>query len=377
MTDRKDTLNAAIRANRFFEGFSSAGRERLLCHALQQEVAEGGYLFYEGDPADGIYLLLEGDVDIIKEAGNTEQILGYMQAGDFLGEVSVLDGCGRSTTARARNAVAVARIPGGILLDILATEPVSLTLRLFQTVLSHLRHTNDLFVQEVLRKEKLSILGTMASALMHDLRNPIAGIHMAADLISFNHPEHKETAECCDKIRLQCDRLVAMAGELLEFSRDESKLQLVNTDSTTFLQQYHHLNEDYFRSTGLEFNFQAKPCPIQVDSMRLMRLLQNLVTNAVDVLRSKPDGRIDVTAWGQGSFFYLSVQDNGPGIPAEIRDRIFEPFFTHGKKGGTGLGMAIVHNVVLAHGGTITFETAAGQGTKFIVQLPLAANQTE
>ncbi len=70
--------------------------------------------------------------------------------------------------------------------------------------------------------------------------------------------------------------------------------------------------------------------------MRLLRVLQNLVSNAVQALSSRPGGRIDVRAWVSDSMLYLSVRDNGPGIPAEIKPRIFEPFVTYGKTGRDG-----------------------------------------
>jgi len=356
-------------ANRFLEGFSPTGRERLVNHLLYQDFPSGEYLFHEGDPGQGVCLVLEGEVEIVKTAGNREEIIRTLQAGDYLGEVAVLDGHGRSTDARARSNVSIATIPGEVLLEVLATEPVSLTLGLFKTVLDHLRRTNTLFMQEVVRKEKLSLVGEMASSLMHDLRNPISGIHLAADLISMTHND-EESVHCCNNIRLQCDRVVAMAGELLEFSRGESKLDLGHTETTTFLRQFMTLNEDYFRRTGIKFSFKAEPAPIEVDSMRLMRLVQNLVSNAVDALGSKTGAHIDIKTWVENSVFMLTVGDNGPGIPEVIRDRIFEAFVTHGKKGGTGLGMAIARNVVTAHGGTLSFETETGKGTKFIVHIP-------
>ncbi len=357
------------RENRFLEGFTPEGRERLMSQMVSVELPAGAYLFHEGDPADGVCLVLDGEVEIVKTASNREKVLGCFHAGDFLGEVAVLDGFGRSTDARARTAAVIATIPATPLLEVLDAEPVSLTLGLFQNVLTHLRNTNDLFVQEVVRKEKLSLVGEMASSLMHDLRNPISGIHLAADLITMNHTDD-ETVHCCDKIRLQCDRLVAMASELLEFSRGETRLDLNRTDTNAFLQRFVTLNEDYFKRTGLGFNIKAEPAPIEIDSMRLLRLVQNLVSNAVDALASKPGGCIDVKAWVRDSIFYLTVKDNGPGIPEAIRDRIFEPFVTHGKKNGTGLGMAIARNVVSAHRGTLTFTTELGKGTEFLVQIP-------
>src|SRR5258708_5087967 len=143
------------RTNRFLEGFTPAGRERLLSHAKHEDYPDGAYLFREGDPADGVCLVLDGVVEIVKAAGNHGEILGCFQPGDYLGEVAVLDGFGRSTDARARGAVSLAKIPREELLAVLDTEPVALTLGLFQNVLQHLRKTNDLFVREVVRKEKL------------------------------------------------------------------------------------------------------------------------------------------------------------------------------------------------------------------------------
>ncbi len=110
-----------------------------------------------------------------------------------------------------------------------------------------------------------------------------------------------------------------------------------------------------------------------VDTVRLQRLLQNLVTNAVEAVTGRPGACIELRAWAEGSDFYLEVYDNGPGIPDAVKARIFEPFFTHGKKGGTGLGMAIVQNVVMAHHGTIALETGPEQGTRFLIKLPQGA----
>ncbi len=357
------------RANRFLEAFSPGGRERIISHLVYQELVAGEYLFREGDPAHGVCLVLEGQVESIKTSDNREQVLALFEPGDFLGEVAVLDGQGRSTDARARGAASVAWIPTSNLLEVLLTEPVTLTLHLFQNVLALLRKTNDLYVDEVVHKKKLSLIGEMAGSLMHDLRSPVQVILSSIDVIRLNHSD-LETADCCDKMELQCDRLVAMAGELLEFSRGETKLHLTRTDTAALLRQFEAFNEEAFRPVGVKFNLEAEPAEIEVDSMRLLRVLQNLVSNAVEALASKPGGLIDVRAWVADSILYLTVRDNGPGIPAGIRDRIFEPFATQGKVGGTGLGLAIVSNVVAAHRGKITFETQAGQGTEFLIRLP-------
>ena len=365
-----------LKSSRFLEKFYPSARDNLIAAAIRQRHGDGVTIFNEGDPADGIYLVLEGEIEIVKKAGRREQVLGSFLPGDYLGEVSLLDGFGRSTGARAKGLTSIARIPREPLLEVLDSEPVALTIGLFQQVLGHLRRTNDRFVKEVVHKEKLSLVGEMASSLMHDLRNPLTGIELAADLITLNHTDD-ETSRCCRTIRLQCERVVAMAGELLEFSRGEAKLAPARTTTVDFLQQFDTLNGDYFQSTGVEFHLEAIPDEIDIDTMRMLRLLQNLVTNAVEAINQKPGGRIEIRAYVEEEMFHLTLTDNGPGIPDAIRDRLFEPFATHGKKNGTGLGMSIVQNIVTAHRGTITFETAPGRGTTFHVQIPQFRKQTQ
>jgi signal transduction histidine kinase len=357
------------RDHRFLDGFPPPERERLLGCMIREIHADGAYLFREGDAADGVYLVLEGQVEIVRVAGTQEKILGAISPGNYFGEVAVLDGLGRSTAARARGATAIAKIPGTILLDVLATGPGAQTLHLLQHVLADLRRATDQVVVEVVHKEKLSLVGEMASSLMHDLRIPVSSIRLSADLIDTTSRNGK-IPQWCDGIRLQCDRLVGMAAELMEFSRGESTLALGRTTTADFLDQFKALNEGCLVPDGIKIIFHAEPAEIEIDAMRMQRVLQNLVSNAVKALRSTTRPRIEVEARVQDSTFYLAVKDNGPGIPIEIQGRIFEPFVTNDKSEGIGLGMAIVHNIVKAHAGKITFETAPDQGTALLVSLP-------
>ncbi len=359
------------RANRFMELFSTSGRERLMAHLEYLEMTPGQVIFSEGDPSDGIYLILEGIVDITKTVASHDVLVSSFEAGDFLGEVTVLDGLGRSMSALARDRASLARVPLEELLDVLDREPVSVTISLFQRVLSHLRCVTDAYVHEVVRKEKLMVVGEMAGSLMHDLRNPVQVILSSADVISMAHDDDATTI-CCDRVRVQCDRLVTMAGDLLEYSKGESKLRLARTDTGTLLTEFEATNENIFSHPSITVALEHDPAEIEVDAHRLQRALQNLLNNAIEAVGERQDGggHVTVQAWVSDSVFHLAITDNGPGLPDYVQQHLFEPFVTQGKKGGTGLGMAIVHAVVTAHRGTISVETTPGEGTRFIVLLP-------
>ena len=362
-----DTLS-----NTFWQGFSAEGYQRLQSMVTLESYHDHDFLFHEGDPADGVCLVLSGRVDVLRKVGNEEYVLGRINEGEFLGEVAVLDGGGRSACARAYGPVTIGKIPKDLLLEVLQREPSAVTLHLFQQMLGYFRHNNSLFAGEVLHKEKLSVVGEMASSLMHDLRNPLTGIRLSADLLALKAPDNPEVVHCCDGIRFQCDRIMAMTRDLLHFSKGDTGLQIESTTTTEFLKRFHAFHEEYLREAGIECEIVAKPGDIQIDILRCVRLLQNLLTNAVEALLDNPAGRIEIRGWVENGLFHLSVADNGPGIPAEIRDRVFQPFVTHGKKGGIGLGMAIVNNVVIAHHGKIKLETSEA-GTCFLIQIPQVA----
>jgi len=357
------------RGNKLWEGFSPKAKERLLASMTLESYLDRDFLFNEGDPADGVVLVLSGDVEVLRKIGSQEQILGHFVDGEFLGEVAVLDGGRRSACARAHGPVTLGKVPKELLMAELVQEPASVSLHLFQQLLIYLRRTNDLFVGEMLHKEKLAVIGEMATSLMHDLRNPLTGIRLSADLMSVRDPAGQETLRCCDGIRFQCDRVMAMTRDLLHFSKGDPGLHIDRTTTTAFLDRFQALHEDYLGETGLAWEIKSEPAEIEIDVLRCMRLLQNLVTNAVEALMGDPNGQIQIRGWVENGMFNLSIADNGPGIPEAIRDRVFQPFVTHGKKGGIGLGMAIVNNVVTAHHGKVKLETSE-KGTYFLAQLP-------
>ncbi len=161
-----------VRSNRFLELFTAGGQERLIGHLIYSDLEPGEVLFREGDRAEGLCLVLEGQIETYVATSGREHTLNLHTAGDYLGEVSVLDGQGRSASARAKGRATVAWIPSTDLFDVLLSEPVGVTLKMFQNVLALVRRTNSLYLDERVHKEKMSLIGEMAGALMHDLRSP-------------------------------------------------------------------------------------------------------------------------------------------------------------------------------------------------------------
>lgn len=362
-----------LRENRFLSFFGEPTRRTLEARALIHELADGTLLFEEGDPPDCVYLVLDGEIALIKRpTADKEQVLAKVAAGDYFGEVGILDNAGRSTGARASGQTRVAAINRGTVEEALHSEPPQVTIRLFRRILEYLRVTNDRFVGELVRKEKMQFIGEMAGAIIHDFKSPMTGIQMAAQFIA-RQVDDTEVRRWCDLIEQQINRMIAMAHELLDYSRGSPSLDRKPTRISDLVARFESLNGDFIGKSGASLRTYPIDAEVNIDANRMLRVLQNLVGNAVDAFGDKPGGIVEILCQPAEGGVWLMVRDNGPGIPEKIRERLFEPFITHGKSHGTGLGTAIAKSIIEAHGGQLSFETESGKGTIFYIWLPQAA----
>ncbi len=361
-----------IENNHFLSAFGEEARRKLIALAEEVTFEDGDRVFEEGDGSDGVYLVLAGEVELTKKAGwEREAVIAQVGAGEYFGEMGVIDDCGRSAGARAVGRTNLAKIPAGPLLDVLRDEPSEASLQILRRLAGYLRATNTRFITEILRKERMEMIGEMAGGIIHDFKNPMCSILIAAELI--NKENRGPTASnYCKMIERQVNRMVAMAHELLDYSQGRSCLDKAATTIEDLFQEIELLNKDYLRKNKVEVAFEPVAASVEVDKDRIIRSFQNLLTNSVEAFGAK-DGQIVVRAERPDEeTIEVRVNDNGPGIPEEIRATLFEPFVTRGKKKGAGLGMAIAKANIEAHGGTITFSSEEGEGTTFIIRLPIA-----
>ncbi len=249
-------------------------------------------------------------------------------------------------------------------------------------IAAHLRSRN--LEQRVGEQEsRLIAIGSMTGAIIHDLRNPLAAVvglkELALERVSEQDLEELEDLrEDLEELGSAASRIQSMLEELLDFTRTGTqKIRLASVDVGAFFErliaaQTMHLSEHEIRvEQEVEL---PTPCFLEIDAPRLERVFENLFTNARDVLLSGvPAGRrrIRFSARLEGSELVVEVSDNGPGIPADLVDSLFEPFATRGKTRGTGLGLATARNWVVAHQGRIDAAPKGKDGGAcFTVALP-------
>ncbi|MFI5182867.1 MAG: ATP-binding protein [Vicinamibacteria bacterium] len=232
---------------------------------------------------------------------------------------------------------------------------------------------NVRLLEERVASERLSAIGRMISALAHDLRNPMTAIKGYAGMFEeFDLPRHRQK-DCGRLIQDECNRMSAMIDEVLDFSRGERiRLNVAPVPVEELAAHVRHIVEPAFLARRMEFRTEIN-CggAVRVDMERMTRAILNIANNALEAMEA--GGVFVLSAAQAGSSVRLVLDDTGRGIPEEVQTRVFEPFFTHGKASGTGLGMAIARRIVEEHGGSISLESQLGRGTRVTLTLPSSA----
>ncbi len=357
----------------FFKKVSSEQLQGLLTKSQIRSFPDEAIIFEEGSEADTLFLVLSGRVSFRKRLPSDHLLtVSLSEAGDHFGEIGLLTGGTRSLLAQAHGQTELLAIPRRAILSYLKDMPGPVE-SLLASVIRHLHETTRHYVEDMVHQEKMAIVGNMMNSIIHDFNNPFCLISMSAQLLRQRHPD-EQTVRLCQNIEGQVNRMIEMASDLTDFARGKYHLNLMAVDLRAIMEEFRSLNFPFFDNENIEITIDIPGVRILAERSKLMRVLQNLVGNAIDAIGEKPGGRVTITAQPEagGKMLVLKIADNGQGIPEPIRARFFEPFVTHGKSGGTGLGTAIAKSIVEAHGGEIRFETAANEGTIFYISLPLA-----
>ncbi|TET82553.1 MAG: PAS domain-containing sensor histidine kinase [Desulfobacteraceae bacterium] len=226
---------------------------------------------------------------------------------------------------------------------------------------------------QLVQSEKIASVGKMAAGVAHEINNPLSGILMYAELLKESFIDNSQHFEDIQEIIDQTLRCKKIVSELLEFSRQtvgktsSFSIEQVITKTLNLL-----INQALFQDIEVKKIIQSHMPEMVGDLGQLQQVFTNLFINAADAMKGK--GRLDITAKydTDSNQFTITVSDSGPGIPKELRDKIFDMFFTTKPVGkGTGLGLSISQKIINLHGGNILVDSPPEGGTRFIIELPL------
>ncbi len=230
----------------------------------------------------------------------------------------------------------------------------------------------ELAEKTILRSEKLASIGRLASGIAHEINNPLTGILTFSSLMleEMKGTPHEEDLKIIRDETLRCRKIVR---GLLDFARDyktektSANLNAIIEDALQLLEK--HVN---FHDIKIDKGLDPDLPEIKVDVDEMRSMINNLSVNAADAMPE--GGRLSISTKldREARQVIIRVADTGSGISPENMKRIFEPFFTTKEKGrGTGLGLPMTYGVVKRHNGTIDVKSKVGEGTEFIIRLPL------
>jgi len=238
----------------------------------------------------------------------------------------------------------------------------------FNAMATRLRDARDRQAQRF-QKDKLAAMGELSASLAHEIRNPIGIINTSAALLDKPDQDPVKKAELTRMIREESLRVGGLVQDFLQLSRHRQPV-FARINPAAPLERA--LEMALATTPGIQIlkDYQHQSAEIQADAGLLQQAWGNIITNALQAMQGREDKFWIRTGVEHGQIF-VSVEDNGPGVPADIMPRLFEPFFTN-KDQGTGLGLTIAFNLVEANGGRLEAVAPEGNGARFVMRFPIA-----
>jgi signal transduction histidine kinase len=227
--------------------------------------------------------------------------------------------------------------------------------------------------------EQRALLGEVTAIFAHEVRNPINNISVGLQVLANNLANDSGQVDLVNRALNDCSRLTALMNSVLQFSK-ATEYKMEATDIKALIQRLLERWRPRFSNANIQSFIQStlKSPKVTGDARALEQVFTNLISNSVNAMRDK-GGLLAIKIDPQTEpedppQMLITVTDNGPGIPEDIREHIFEPFVTSNSQQGTGLGLAITRGIVNAHHGSIHVDSFPG-GTIFTIKLPIALEE--
>jgi two-component system NtrC family sensor kinase len=244
----------------------------------------------------------------------------------------------------------------------------------FNIMVANLKRANmeieELHSREMERAGHLASMGELAAGLAHEIKNPIAGIKGALEVINQRTEPNAPEKEIFTEILHQTDRIYHIVQDLLSYARPR-EINLKPTNPSECIQRAITLARSQTQDKDIEFHFEKSEKEIQIlcDENKIQEVVLNLLINSIAAIEEKGEISVEVTQKSD-RWLEIAIRDDGKGIKTEHLSLAFNPFFTTRKR-GTGLGLSICKKIIEAHKGSIDVQSEEGKGTIFTIRLPL------
>ena len=369
----------------------------------EQPYAPGEVVFNEGDVGDAMYLVRSGQAAVVRGGFDVPVVLGYRGAGEFVGEMALIENLPRSASVVALQELHLLKITREDFQQMLGSHS-SIDLTILRKLSARLRAADDERETGTLARQVLNTQVTalefekkhllelnqlrqeMTDLIIHDLRNPVAAIAGALSMLAMTLPREvlEANQELLDVATASCERAERLVNSLLDVERIQSGKVNLALEMTSLPHLIHGVVSRVTASLqshdiGIQVSIPARLPSILIDADMIDRVLANLLDNAIKF--TPRGGQIRLAAELRDDHVRVSVTDTGRGIPAGDRERIFERFAqglgNEPRMRGFGLGLTFCRLAVQAHGGHIWVESGDDdRGSRFVFTLSLSRPTT-
>lgn len=341
-----------------FHFFSSEELAAFLERATEVQLPKGFILFHENEPGQEMYIVLQGQIKVFR--GN--RVIDFIKPGDYFGEMAIIENQPRSASVAALEDAVLLQVPLEVFHEYFSRQPKSLV-AMMRTLSQRVRR--DL---EILGREYEQI-----NMMVHDMTNLLTPFHLL-EVLEKNVPGLAGNRYLACMVKARGDLLVLMENALAQAKRLRiaPPIQVGSLDQLIGdLQESAWMVHPEIGGRGLRVEVTGSLPEFSFSSLGLCRVLSNLVLNAAQA--SNAGECITIALARAGDEAVVKVIDQGHGIPEEARKKIFQPHFTT-KTEGNGIGLISCKQIIEeTHRGSLTFESAPGQGTIFTIRLPFSA----
>jgi signal transduction histidine kinase len=355
--------------NRLFEGVDVDVIERIAPKIDVLRKKPGEIIFREGEPGDSLYLVGEGLVKISKPADVAgREISDYVDEGNFFGATALLVGEPHSTTAIATQSALIGEVKEETFQELLGLAPSRLHMNFLRAFTARIRSANDHFMRETVRAERMRVAGTLANAIIHDLKNPVCVARCCSDLIN-NDSADPQLRELSSMLTDAVNGILGMTLDLLEYTRGSLSLNKRPASIWRLLDELNRQSLHLLPGRNIKFVKQLRyQGNIDIDLGRFVRALSNLLENSIQAMPR--GGTVTFTIDLIENLVVIRISDTGRGITPELMPRLFEAFELRDNSDRAGIGLAVAKAIIEAHDGKISIGSVVGKGTTVDIRLP-------
>lgn len=231
------------------------------------------------------------------------------------------------------------------------------------------KEIKEIHANRMMRADQLAVVGEMAASIAHEIRNPVAGVQGALEIIKSEIEHDQPKKEIIEEMQIQLKRVNKAVTDLLSYARP-SVPHCILSDVTSLIRRTASLLTRQIQEKKIDLKIlNVTEIPdLYIDEKLIQQVFFNIILNAIDAV--KECGRIQIALSKFDGSVLMKFSDDGDGIPEDIKENIFKPFYTTKHK-GTGLGLAISKKILEQHNGSITLDSTMNRGTTMLIKLPI------